>query len=181
MSRRKARGSETERMILAAGEFYAMQGIGWVAKHEPPVKMTRSRGLIHVGKSDPDFLGHWRGRFFALEAKEVTSRPSLRVDEAHFSRGQAERLVRVARSGGDALLIVFFKLKITERRGVVREAFLLAADKDPLCAHCPISRWAIRGEGGSLNMDWFREHAISVPEDDMGLAWGRALDQYGRR
>jgi len=173
--------NQCEKMIEDASMVYQMRGQGFLQKIDPPSRVARIGGALRTLYSAgglPDFIGHFGGTAVAIEAKYSTSRRSVYFDDHIVKKNQIRWLEKWAQSGGIGGLLVFWNYRVGKKDPAefLREAWFMPITTETT----EVTRWAHGGPAFSLHMDWFRENAISVPEKDGGLAWGRAVEAMVR-
>lgn len=104
------RGQDLENLLIRTNMQISAKGWGTIEKVNPPVTIFRKeRGIIKNGvmkKSTIDFMGHYKGRPVAFDAKETAIKTSFPLK--NIEEHQARFLSEWHRTGGAAFLIVEF-------------------------------------------------------------------------
>ena len=104
------RGQTLEKMIELSNNQYASRGIATVQKIPTPVKVLSNKGGRVSGfyekKSTVDYIGVWKGRGVAFDAKET--KVTTRFDLKNIHDHQYRYMKNWQENGGISFLIVMF-------------------------------------------------------------------------
>jgi recombination protein U len=149
------KGELLERLIEVSANQYELQGKAIIKKIEVKKKADKSRGskqgIKYMKKSTVDFNGVIEGgRHVAFEAKEVTAGTNWAY--TRLEPHQRRHLENVARLGGHAFVIVYFKL--------AQEMYLLTIQE---IEHLENTLTSQNGKPRkSVPLQWFRDNRDQI-------------------
>ena len=104
------RGKVLENLIIASNRQYKLKKIAAIQKVEQPVRVSKKHpgGKVtgQLLQSTVDFIGHYRGRGVAFDAKETQNKTSFPL--SNLEQHQYNFLEDYHDSGGMAFLVISF-------------------------------------------------------------------------